>query len=593
MCFMSDRWISADCVEDRKKQREENIIWTISESYDFTPPLNLMMRSEIEELDFIRTVFLGTLYKEEIGEELEEYLILKKNQVEAYEIVWEIFCLTMELRQFPKWEKKRAVCLHYYREAMQKTIDYYKRRSAKEITAELRNTVYVLRNGMIPKTTKQVRILAADILKMPFLEVQDWIVYMEELLKNHFHFHSEFLYRVEEKKKVWHEKRTAKRVNIFQHSREETFQDIVRIASAEFNPGDFSEKETSPYEKDMKQGLGESFSSNVNRMKREIVKYYGESFLREGEQERMEEKLCIGLHSRCKIHMTKNFVEVSDSYRSKKIFEQRRENIEHYERNHRVYRRNILKLYELIERAILPDMNESERRTDQGRLLSSEVWRASYLNENKVFVKQSRDIKGDFQVDLILDASGSQMERQSQVAAQGYVIAEALSMCRIPVRISSFQTLFDYTVIKRYRDYNDERSKNRNLFYYMSEGSNRDGLALRTLHHTMRYEEGKRKIVIILSDGKPNDVRAGKMSSLFVSDVKDYTGREALYDTALEIRKIRRKEIAVLGVFTGKREELEAEKMMFGKDFAYIHKIDRFSDVVGTYLKLQIREYFD
>ena len=41
----------------------------------------------------------------------------------------------------------------------------------------------------------------------------------------------------------------------------------------------------------------------------------------------------------------------------------------------------------------------------------------------------------------------------------------------------------------------------------------------------------------------------------------------------------------VLGVFTGKEIDLEAEKKIYGKDFIYIKDIQRFSDIVSTYLK--------
>ena len=56
-------------------------------------------------------------------------------------------------------------------------------------------------------------------------------------------------------------------------------------------------------------------------------------------------------------------------------------------------------------------------------------------------------------------------------------------------------------------------------------------------------------------------------------------------DTALDVRKARKRGIMVLGVFTGKEIDLEAEKKIYGKDFIYIKDIQRFSDIVSTYLK--------
>ena len=48
--------------------------------------------------------------------------------------------------------------------------------------------------------------------------------------------------------------------------------------------------------------------------------------------------------------------------------------------------------------------------------------------------------------------------------------------------------------------------------------------------------------------------------------------------------------MAVLGVFVGDETELQAEKKIFGKDFAYIRSIRGFSNTVGRYLLMQIED---
>ena len=45
------------------------------------------------------------------------------------------------------------------------------------------------------------------------------------------------------------------------------------------------------------------------------------------------------------------------------------------------------------------------------------------------------------------------------------------------------------------------------------------------------------------------------------------------------------KQRAVLGVFTGEDKELDQEKLIFGTDFVRIKDLERFSVVVGKYLK--------
>ena len=122
---------------------------------------------------------------------------------------------------------------------------------------------------------------------------------------------------------------------------------------------------------------------------------------------------------------------------------------------------------------------------------------------------------------------------------------------------------------------------------YVTSSNNRDGLAIRAVGDSLlqRSEEGK--ILIVLSDGKPNDVIVGRPNC---RNPKPYFGEYALKDTAFEIRRLRSNGVCVLGVFTGKEKDLLAEKKIFGRDFAYIRNIQNFSRVVGQYLRKVLEE---
>lgn len=99
---------------------------------------------------------------------------------------------------------------------------------------------------------------------------------------------------------------------------------------------------------------------------------------------------------------------------------------------------------------------------------------------------------------------------------------------------------------------------------------------------SLLHREEENKILIVLSDGRPNDVVVNRPNS---RNPKAYCGGLAIKDTAQEVRKARNKGIFVLGVFAGKEQDLQAEKRIFGKDFAYIRDIRNFSNVVGQYLQ--------
>ena len=110
---------------------------------------------------------------------------------------------------------------------------------------------------------------------------------------------------------------------------------------------------------------------------------------------------------------------------------------------------------------------------DYGKL--EEQTMTSYLIEKK------RSDDSEFVIDVLIDSSGSQADRQAQVAAQGYIISEALSQAGIPHRVTGYCAFWGYTVLQRFRDYEDPRETNERIFQFRAYANNRDGLALKTV----------------------------------------------------------------------------------------------------------------
>ena len=171
------------------------------------------------------------------------------------------------------------------------------------------------------------------------------------------------------------------------------------------------------------------------------------------------------------------------------------------------------------------------------------------------------------------------------VALQGYILSAALSRAGIPHRVMGFCTFWDYTVLRRFREYDEDKEADWRLMEFTSSSNNRDGLALRAAADGLLNRSEDNKVLIVLSDGRPNDLVVNRPN---VRNPAVYTGEYAVKDTASEVRKLRSQGIAVLGVFAGEEEDLMAERRIFGKDFAYIRDISTFAHVVGRYLKKQI-----
>lgn len=224
-------------------------------------------------------------------------------------------------------------------------------------------------------------------------------------------------------------------------------------------------------------------------------------------------------------------------------------------------------------------------RKNYGLLDSVNVWRAPVLNESKVFFSNNKDPKPKFQLDLLIDGSASQIKRQNLVANQAFIIANAMDKVNIPIRVSSFSTLRDYTVFNMYRDFKD-KGNNENIYNFFASGANRDGLAFKTIHKLINEDknESVRKILIILSDGRPNDEKHN--INTVNAKIKDqYIDKKAVDDTAKEIRALKNDGIQVLGVFTGEDEDIENAKLIYGADFCRIKNLDNFSKIVSIYMK--------
>ena len=181
-------------------------------------------------------------------------------------------------------------------------------------------------------------------------------------------------------------------------------------------------------------------------------------------------------------------------------------------------------------------------------------------DDTKLFDVVRRRDESAFVVDVLLDSSSSQINRQPQIAVQAYIISEALSQAGIPHRVQSFYSYWDYTMVHCFRDYDDGSQENRNILQFRAFGENRDGLALRAVSEGLKERSEENKILIMLSDGRPNSLGSNRPGSRRPAP---YVGEDAIKDTALEVRKLRNQGIAVLGIFVGSEENLYAEKKIF------------------------------
>ena len=320
---------------------------------------------------------------------------------------------------------------------------------------------------------------------------------------------------------------------------------------------------------------------------------YGRSIFSPAETDKLERELCTGSHESCHLLITSG--DRPDAAQIRNGFEalsrqreaaQISKNRASYDANLAQNRSAVAKLSSKIQNSALMHLQPAIIRANSGRLDGGRVWRALSFGDNRVFRKTEHDDIGGLSVDILLDASTSQKSRQEIVSAQGYMVAESLTRCGIPCRVSSFCSMTGYTVLRVFRDYDRPRD-NRRIFEYVSNGCNRDGLAIAALHRLMNSSPYEHKLLIILSDVKPNDVVKTRRRE--TDELVTYEKDVGLTDDALEVRRARADGIAVMCVFTGDDEDVASAKLVYGRDFARIRSLSMFADTVGMLISNQIK----
>lgn len=319
---------------------------------------------------------------------------------------------------------------------------------------------------------------------------------------------------------------------------------------------------------------------------------YGKSAFNARETAKLERSVCTGNHAACHILITKGekgSAKIQNGFEALK----REREAKQVEANRRFYtdhiaerRTSIDRLSGKIQNSVLLHLQPSPVRSNSGALEGGRAWRALHLNDERIFIREEQNDVGDLSVDILLDASTSQKYRQEIVSNQGYIIAESLDRCNIPCRVMSFCSMTGYTILRIFRDYH-ERSVNDRIFEYVSNGCNRDGLAVRMAHHLMEKQSCDHKILIVLSDAKPNDVV--RMRQKDSGEFVNYELRQGIRDTAFEVRSARADGIAVICVFTGDDEDVPSARLIYGRDFARIQSLDKLADTVGMLLQNQIK----
>ncbi len=572
-----------------EKKRALNIIWNASEDYSFIPDIDSIDEEGNAEPYF--NYIIGAVKKYYDYELLQNFFNYLKIDTE-HEMYEKLTWIGLEGCAYNKGKVERPV-LEKLRIDYSKKVLNSEEVSEKNILNEISNAHYMRALGVEPQITGRLLNILNDLEFDEKISTEQIIQKMHQVIKDYFKFNPG-QYEVSMIKNNKNIKNTeVEKVNRKEKSidREKNLIEDIEIESAETSRDiNFLRYEEKYKKVSVKSNLTqEKYNTNRNY----IQKYYGSSILTDLKTKAIEHMLCVGVHKKSHLHFTRGEFNTSVDndanliYRKKVALEQREMNLDHYNSNYAKNHSSISKLTNKIRNIMFLYFESSVNVSKYGKLAAEKIWRNINLNDKKVFVKNSNNDLGNLSVDILLDASASQFERQEIIASQGYIIAESFTQCQIPVRVYSFCSLRDYTIITMYRDYN-ETDKNDRIFNYNTTGCNRDGLAIRTSLQMMEDSSCDNKILIVLSDCKPNDIESNPITGI-IPVHSFYSGANGVYDTALEVKKGTNNGVSIICVFTGEDKDLVSAKKIYGHNFVRISSTERFADIVGVLMQNQLK----
>lgn len=282
-----------------------------------------------------------------------------------------------------------------------------------------------------------------------------------------------------------------------------------------------------------------------------------------------------------------------------------------------------------------------------GRLDPVRAWRMPVVHDPDVFEKQRSEREMPLDVTLLLDASASRMQMQEQLAAEAWILAEALKNCHVPAAVWNFRSLRGYTVLEKMKDFSERDCAH--LFHFYAAGWNRDGLGLRLAAEELLHGSGRsfaasearstgmpaggrrlevqkvtmsakhsgvrnhsmpgaggpsalkpgmaaggspgdrKHILIVLTDASPDDSTRLSACEKYPFGAA-YEGRPAVDDAADAIAEMRTQGILVYGLFLGRTENLGNLSLMYGHHRVRIHDISQLARAAGEIFTKAVEE---
>lgn len=563
----------------KDENRLKNIFWTLSDFYDFDI-FNFSLKPE----DSYEAALLGHASRYfdfyVLGDFFKKYVNLLNNKKD----LWEISKLVLENIFSKEMILERPGTLDFKNDHDEEILKNLNRRKII-MTTELKIGYIRKERGQYPKVQRVLEEMLGEIYNFKKRDTFKYLDFLRYISKKYFHINKDLPHDTEESyedfKKEAKSNSTSKKNSPYQRKNllDNTFLERYNIESAEFTFFNDDYRDINVEEDALVSKPGDK---NIYKA---LVKRYGIEKIKRHTADRIAQEISTGIHEEIKFFFPVGEFENKSSYYAQEEMRNYSDNLNFYERNKLQNSRAIRELAGVIKNSLLKESEDEILKSTSGKIIPSEIWKTRELNEDRIFEKINRKDSNEIFVDILLDSSASQNDRKEILATESYIIAEALTSLNIKTRVFSYNNFYNYLVIKKYRDYNDPRIKNKDIFKYSPSGSNRDGLAIKFMRHLVSKNRDARRFLIVLTDGLPFDEIDIGVVGASKTPGENYKDEEAVMDTSKEVLLTRLKGINTFGVFTGEEAESMNIKKIYGNDYAYITDIARFHKVVGIFLK--------
>lgn len=618
-------------TEDERK-RAENLVWTAAGDYAFTP--DFLSFTEDGRADLYMNLVIGLAHKwlgrptEDLIEEVSE----SRRAAILSDTLWlgiESYVYARELPSRPALAALRAE----HAEAYFTRLQNLNRQQWMAENKRLLDQQTIRWSRVLGRKTRVYapdrKALAAALELDPALSADEVAATLRAILTRFF------TYRGEAEVKPVHIRLNAVEAWILQHvfRTEHQHTDTLMMKNTYAANASAATQVAS----DGKHG-----GAGATGERAYITACFGRSLHTDEELQQLEARLCVGGHRGCHVYVTDGkfgtdssrggFFDSETAKVRQDSAQQELANRRFFESEGELARSLVRRLSARLE-LTLSDLRENVAvHAPMGRLDPVRAWRMPIVHDPDVFEKQRPEREMPLDVTLLLDASASRMQMQEQLAAEAWILAEALKNCHVPAAVWNFRSLRGFTVLEKMKDFSERDCAH--LFHFYAAGWNRDGLGLRLaaeelLHgsrrnfaearntgmpadgaleaqkatmsaghsdvrnHSMPVAGGspgnRKHILIVLTDASPDDSTRLSPCEKYPFGAA-YEGRPAVDDAADAIAEMRAQGILVYGLFLGRTENLENLSLMYGHHQVRIHDIGQLARAAGEIFTKAVEE---